>query len=261
MSKKVLIVNDLHVGDKIGLLPPEVYVDSHDRARSIHQKANEAQIWMYQKWEQMIADVGPVYAVIACGDLCEGVQPKSKGMGLWTPDQDIQSEVAASLLEMIKAEKYFIAQGTPFHTGENISSDLLVAKKIGAVYGDELSIKVDNVRIHASHKIGVSGANTAARVSAIAKEIMHATINAAQYGKYDIIVRGHAHYAVAVKFSNTWGIVNPGWKGRDSFAARSSLVWNPDLGYTILEIDGDLVQWNTVIHKFEKDHLMQEYVI
>ena len=119
-------------------------------------------------------------------------------------------------------------------------------------------IKVGNWRIHCSHAIGVSMASPAYRTTPIAREMMLATINEKEYGKYDLIARGHAHYYVRVSFGGSNGIVCPCWKGRDAFASRRSLAMLPHLGYVLLNVNKDGIQIEPHVFTLKGKELIPE---
>jgi hypothetical protein len=170
------------------------------------------------------------------GDLVDGFDIKGRGKGMWTTDINQQISTAASLLSMIRTDKYVGVQGSYYHVGDNVSSDQSVLKELYGVHGDELSLNVDGSRIHASHFVGVSSSGSSYRPTPIAREMMLASINQEEYGKYKLILRGHAHYYVRVSFSNSTGLICPCWTGRDAFVARQTLAFNPHLGYVLVTI-------------------------
>lgn len=235
---KLLVVGDMHVGSNVSLMPPEVYLGDAERRNKV--SCNPVQKYIYRQWEDMISSVGKVDACIMLGDAIEGANYKSKGLGLWTSDLNEQVKVASDLLGMVKTKKYIGVQGSMYHVGDNVSSDKAVLDNLDGVFGDELCVSTGKTRIHICHSIGVSSSATAYRPTPIAREMMLATINREEYGKYDIILRGHAHYYVEVRFGATKGIICPCWKGRDEYVARKTLAWMPHLGYIL--IDGDTIK-------------------
>jgi predicted phosphodiesterase len=230
---KVLVVGDLHVGSTVSIMPNEVSVGEGQRKNIV--RSNALQKFIYSQWERMVQTVGKVDACIVLGDSVEGSNRKSKGSGLWTSDINEQIRVAADLLSMVKTSKYIGVQGSMYHVEDNVSSDKAVIDSLGGTFGDELCVVSGKYRLHISHAVGVSSSATAYRPTPIAREMMLATINREEYGKYDLILRGHAHYYVEVRFGSSKGVICPCWKGRDEYVARKTLAFLPHLGYLLIK--------------------------
>ena len=229
----VLVVGDLHVGSNVSVMPDEVYLGEAERKNRI--SSNHLQKFIYKQWVDMVETVGKVDACIVLGDSVEGPNRKSKGIGLWTSDISEQVRVAAHLLDMVKTKKYIGVQGSFYHVEDNLSSDKAVINSLKGDFNDECVVVSGKTRIHCSHAVGVSSSSTAYRPTPIAREMMLATINKEEYGKYDLILRGHAHYYVEVRFGSSKGVICPCWKGRDEFVARKTLAFLPHLGYVLLK--------------------------
>ena len=71
--------------------------------------------------------------------------------------------------------------------------------------------------------------------------MMLATLNQEEYGKFLVLLRGHAHYYVMVRFGGSMGVIAPCWKGRDIFAQERTLAMMPHLGYCILQMDDNVI--------------------
>ena len=229
----VLVVGDLHVGSNVSVMPDEVYLGEAERKNRI--SSNHLQKFIYKQWVDMVETVGKVDACIVLGDSVEGPNRKSKGIGLWTSDISEQVRVAANLLDMVKTKKYIGVQGSFYHVEDNLSSDKAVINSLKGDFNDECVVVSGKTRIHCSHAVGVSSSSTAYRPTPIAREMMLATINKEEYGKYDLILRGHAHYYVEVRFGSSKGVICPCWKGRDEYVARKTLAFLPHLGYVLLK--------------------------
>jgi hypothetical protein len=238
-------------------MPDQVYLDEHERKMKI--ESNNIQKKIFTKWEEMIDDVGRVDAVVNLGDTCDGTNRHSQGTGLWTTDIDLQMEVAKNLLSMIKTNNYLGVQGSYYHVGDNSSSDHSIISSLGGSFGDELALVSEGKRIHISHDVGVSSSGFAYRTTPIAQQMMLATLGE-EYGKFNLLLRGHAHYFVHVAFANSQGVICPCWKGRDEYVARKSLAYNPHLGYVIVHIK-DRVEIEPHIFTLKGKDLIQEVVV
>jgi predicted phosphodiesterase len=254
MTKKILVVGDMHIGKRVSLMPDEVFIDCAERKMRI--ESNDIQKKIYRKWEEMVDYVGKVDAVINLGDTCDGTNRKSQGTGLWTTDINLQMEVAKDLLSMVKSTRYVGVQGSYYHVGDNLSSDKSVIEGLGGQFGDELAVVVEGKRIHVCHDIGVSSSGYAYRTTPIAQQMMVSALNP-EYKNFSAIIRGHAHYYVRVSFANTTGVICPCWAGRDEFVARRSLAWNPHMGFVILTV-GDTVDVEPHIFTLKGKDLVKE---
>ena len=257
--ERLLIVGDMHVGKKQAIMPDEVCIDTEELKRTI--SASPLQKRIFGKWEEMVDEVGKVDAVLTMGDICDGFNYRSHGTGLWTSDINLQVTVATELLSMIKTNKYLGVQGSFYHVGDNMSSDRSVVDHFGGVFGDELSINISKSRIHASHFVGVSSSGTAYRTTPIAREMMLAKINSDDYGDFDLILRGHAHYYVQAAFTRSKGVICPCWCGRDEFVARQTLAFNPHLGYVLVNVDGNDLSIDPHVFTLKNKELIKEVVV
>ena len=253
--KKILVIGDLHVGSNVSIMPDEVELGKKNIIRS-----NPIQKKIFQKWEEMIDQVGNVNAVITMGDMVDGSDRKGGAKEMWTPDITQQVQTASDLLGMIKTSKYIGVQGSYYHVGDNISSDESVLQRLDGTYANELSVAVDTHRIHVSHDVGVSHSGTAYRTTPIAQQMMLAVLNRDEYGKFGLILRGHTHYYVHVSFGGSQGVICPCWKGRDAFAARRTLAFMPHLGYIVLNIK-DRIEVEPHIFTLKGKDLLKEVTL
>ena len=125
MSKKVLVVGDLHVGSNVSIMPDEVVLKKKNVVKS-----NPIQKKIFGKWEEMVDQVGKVDACITLGDMVDGSDRKGGAKEMWTPDITQQVETACDLLCMIKTSKFLGVQGSYYHVGDNTSSDESVLQQL-----------------------------------------------------------------------------------------------------------------------------------
>jgi predicted phosphodiesterase len=244
--KRVLLVADLHTGS---LFSPRSSPD------------NSIQRATYNKWKEMCKAVGPVDAVILNGDLCDGINYKSRGIGIWTSNIEEQIDEAVNLIQMIDTKKYYGTQGSFYHVGDNLSSDRLVLKLLNGTFGDELAIKIEDVRFHCMHSVGVSSSAWMYRTTPIAREMLMAELNKEEYGKFKAIIRSHAHYFCYAGFGSSFGMISPCWKGRDEFAKRRTLAFMPHLGYVLFTVDGSHVSWEPHLFTLKGSKIMEEVTV
>jgi predicted phosphodiesterase len=238
--KKGLAVADLHIGNFVSLMPPRVIINTDAGATVILQ--NPIQREIYSKWKEARAD-GPYDFIIIAGDICEGLNRKQKGIGNWTNDIAVQIQTAVDLIKMIPMKpgcekKIFIVQGSSYHTDDNLTSDGMCAKLLGAKFNDELAIMIENedYRIHVCHHVGGSS-NMMYRSTPLAREMLAAAVHSEKYGKdFNLLLRAHMHYIWEIGSRSHKGFILPCFKGRDSYVAKQSLAWVPDIGYLVIKV-------------------------
>lgn len=247
MSKKILVVSDLHVGGNVGLCPDEVYFEKHDEDRKSIYIANKIQNFLFKQWENMIDEAGNIDILLCNGDLVDGKNKHSHGLEMWTTDVDVQTDVSSDLLSMVKHKKAYGTHGSGYHVESNISLDKLAMKNTTKLdFKDDIAIIVDKIRIHAAHFIGN---NVQYKSTPIAREMLMGELNKLDYGKINIYLRSHIHSYIAVDSEIGTGIVTPGFKGRDAFVSQRSLGYNPSIGYILIEINGSDYSWTkSVVH-------------
>jgi len=246
--KRILVLSDLHVGSIFSIMPDEVYIEADDKERSNRISANPIQLALWQKWQEMLDNIGRVDGCFILGDCIDGPNYKSKGFDLWTSNLHQQCATAADLLSMVKTRRYYGVQGSYYHVGENTSSDLAVTQAVKGEFGSDLAFNKWGVRIHLCHEIGWSGA-AGSKSTALQGEIVGALLNAKYWGDFDLFVRGHRHEWGILK--NPWGhiLVAPGWKSRDAYGAKKGMKSAPGFcGYSTIEITGSSI--TTDVHSF-----------
>jgi len=208
----------------------------------------------------MCETVGDVDALVVNGDICDGVNRKQKGEHI---ELDVKDQIleACELLGRIDAKKIYGTQGTGYHSDSNPSNDWFVINKLGGEFGHEQVINVDKKRFHFCHKVGVSGSGQMYHGTPLSKEQMVAKLNKDSMGKFDFIVRSHAHYFYYTGSKNTLAVISPCWKGRDPFVQEHSLKWNPDIGYLLFEVEGDRWSWNHFVENLNQTQLFTEHKV
>lgn len=253
MSKRILVIADMHVGSKYALMPRQFngYL------------AQKAQLKILEEWNGMCKRERHIDYLIIDGDIVDGVARASDGKDVWTTDIDDQVTAASDLVKQIDYSKLLVAYGSPYHTAENLNADQVFAKQMNAVkHGYELSWKPDSCKdiIHISHMIGVSAASWQYRTTPLAKELVAALLNESALYKYRCIIRAHAHYYCTVAFSN-FAFIVPCWQTRTPYMIRKGLSLVPKLGYVRLNVEDERLNHGGMeAHTFDmpRDQLVTE---
>jgi len=246
--KEFIIISDLHCGSRFAVT---------------NNPKNNVQKAIKKIWQEMLTDLEThrLTAGINLGDSTDGTDYHGQGKSNDTSDKFEQINIAYNLMQQIPTDTWFCVSGSGYHVGSNLCDDQILADKLGAKYGSELVLDIDSSRIHCSHKVGISMSATAYRPTAIAREMMLATINQDEYGKFKAILRGHAHYYCRVQFGGSQGLICPCWKGRDIFAQERSLALMPHLGYVIMKVGNGKVDFEPHIFTLKGKDLLAEVKI
>jgi predicted phosphodiesterase len=243
MTKRILLLSDLHIGSKWGLWPPNFKAESarSDLIEDFPQNAVNAAIWDH--WKKMLAVLKKERpdCIILNGDLIEGAQKKEGGRGLVTPELLIQVKACIKILKTLPKVPMYFTAGTDYHQlPDGISADTFIAQEMGAEFGDELVIEECGLRIFARHVIGTSTSSWQYLTTAPAKEQLLLYLNRSRekYGPIDVCVFSHRHVFTAAQFLSGIAVVTPCWQGKTVFAVKKGIIGTPDIGWVMLHIDG-----------------------
>lgn len=259
MSKRVLVIGDLHVGSDVAVSPEEIKLDSGNVI-----SANEIQLTILRQFQEMCDIAGKVDLLILNGDLVDGQNFVGRGKGILTTDMCKQVDTAVDLISEINFRKVVGCCGTPYHVDRNPNLDKMTIEKLGGVCLDEISIIVEQTRIYANHRtpVRMSGGH---RSQSISTDMLMSELNAESFGKkVDVIFKSHAHYYLAYDNSKTLGFVCPCWKSRDEFAKSSTspFAFLPSLGFIMLDIETDgSFSWQRHVKNLKPKYNMKSYDI
>ena len=237
MSKRILVVNDMHVGSTMGIMPDKVELDDGNTVY-----ANKLQRELYSNWRKMIDDIGHVDVCICNGDLCDGINYIEDGNGLWTVDKDIQVQTAAELLKDIKADNYHGLCGSGYHTGNKYNLDEMVMKELEGTFDMECVLNYEDVVFHVRHETGFTSVPYT-RSNPLNKDMVNTILEREEYGHIDVFLRAHTHYTHGVLWKGMFGLITPCWKYKDAFIRKRQNV-GCDLGYTIFDVDDGEYTYN-----------------
>jgi hypothetical protein len=235
MTKIIGMISDTHVGSTDGICTDEVKLDDNGG----YYTASKEQKHLCRNLERFADQVGKMDMLVINGDCCEGINRKGEGLGNWTNDGDIQSKTAADLYRYFKAKQYLVIQGSKYHTKDNVSWDHLVANELKGKFELDHKLTVDKTTFHLRHKVGTTQSGWQYRTTPVAKDMMLAVLAEPEFGKTNVVIRGHAHYFVGVEFAHSAGYILPCWKGRDEFAKLNLPVSAPANGGLVFYVEPD----------------------
>jgi len=194
--RNLIVVSDLHCGDRFGLCPPRVVLDSGLDVRHTQKQAIVWNCWneFWDDWVPMVTK-GEPYAIAVNGDAIEGVHHGSA-----TPitnnvkdQRDIAYEVLAPQRERV--QHFYIILGTEVHGGKSLQDEADLAQRLDATPGDdgsrstyERSIYIGDGLVHLLHHIG--GTSAAPRGEWL--RVLHDRVDCGEPIP-DLLVRSHVH--------------------------------------------------------------------
>ncbi len=243
MSKKVLIIGDLHCGSMCGLTPPDWFVS---KGRNSYYAGLQREMW--DNYIEMCDNFGKVDALIVNGDVIDGKGTRSGSTELITTDMFEQCDMAVSALEHIKTDKILFTYGTPYHTaspnGEDFDKE--VADRMAAQIYDELNVEVDGLVFNVKHKVGASS-SPYNRAMPTGKHRLWDALEALRTDKKpaDVYIRSHVHYFSFCGESQWYAFTLPALQASDTKYGARQCVGLTDWGMCMFQVeDGALAGWD-----------------
>jgi len=248
MQKKILVLNDLHVGSAYALLPP----DFMDTEGNIHVQ-NVGQKFLWDIFTKTLVRLQPqkIDTIVINGDLLDGAPGKApnKSQDSTLHRVEDQIEAAVKVLEEIKnrlpkAEWYFV-RGTPNH---EFPADVahVASRLLGKTYPiyNSLPLRTGKAVVNFSHEVSFTSALT--KAAPLEREMIYQWLSEGMNGHKVIHceVRAHCHYFAYVGRRDRLAIVCPCWQLQTPYMTRNSPKKNiPDLGCIVLSVDDSYVDY------------------
>jgi len=254
-AKMMVAIGDTHIGSEGALMPLEVNSEEWCEGRNRRYFPNQIQKDIYKRWEMMVDEAPRPDILLLNGDLVDGKNYKENGMGSWTTDSLLQARVLADLVKMLKPRQIIATSGSPYHSDNNPNVDKIATEMCGGTFmGGYANININGKRIYAQHKVSVSKSSWQYRSTPLGRALVLAALNEKEMGHYDIVLKSHAHYFCYCGFSNSLGMILPGWKTRDQFLDTNIEFGNSALGYVRFDFaDGDFSFAHSIFHFKGKD--------
>lgn len=237
MSKKVLVIGDLHCGSMSGLTPPQ-WIVSKGR-NSFFSKLQEE---MWEHYIETINDFGKVDILVVNGDVIDGKGTRSGSTELLTSDMLEQTDIAIEALSQIKANKIFFTYGTPYHTASPTGEDFdkIVANAFKAPIHDELNLKVDGVLFNIKHKVG-SSSSPYNRAATIGKHRLWDELQSIRHEdeKASVYLRSHVHYFSYCGESDWVGFTLPALQSNQTKYGARQCVGATDWGLCMFKVENN----------------------
>jgi len=220
-SKKILIASDTHCGSLWGLTPPQWHIEKY---KSIQQS-----LWDF--WESITKEKYDV--AIFNGDLIDGSIDELEHIVI---DREEQVAIAVESLKRVKANKYYIVEGTPAHTVGEGSFERIVASQLNIPCSPHLRLEINGVRMHIRH---VTGNSSAPYSALLKKEIVRQIWTDENFGidPPHLIIRSHVHKFEVTYDDRAMGFTTPSLELPFSIYGRTQRPWKYDVGVVKLYID------------------------
>ena len=254
MQKKILVLNDLHVGSAYGLFPP-AFVDTEG---NVHEYS-KGQKWLWDTFIQALNRIQPqpIDVIVVNGDVMDGKPGKNPNQSQDCTLHRIedQRECAVKVLEEVKSRfpkaAWYFVQGTPNHeTAADVAQVAFMLLGEKTPVRQTLSLQMGRpgreVILQFHHETSFTSGPT--KSGAIERDIVNGFLAVAMDGwkSAACVIRAHCHYFVAVMRKNKLGIVCPCWQLQTPFTRKSSPDKTiPDIGCVVLSVDDALVEFGT----------------
>jgi hypothetical protein len=189
--------------------------------------------------------------------MIDGRGDKSGGVELITGDRIDQGKIAAEALRTVKAKKYLIIYGTPYHVsggGEDWERLIADELKAEAISGHEW-VRVNDTTFDLKHKVGSSQASEHTRFTPLARERIWNQFWHLEDGGQplaDILIRGHVHYHIFCGNSNYLAMTVPALQGYGSHYGIRQCSGTVHIGLVHFDIhDGGDYTWQAHIARGE----------
>jgi len=248
--KRIIALGDMHCGNFGGLSTPEMILGLRDRKPATY----DMQMEMYTKYSEMVKKLTKVprnceIIVVGNGDLVDG---KKNTQELITADMNEQVTMAADLLKMWEADRYFLTYGTPFHTGKEDDWEVGIAKQLGCPIYNRLFLQADKVNFCFRHKVG-RGNVPQSKHTAAARAAMWNVLNAARGTEPNahVLCFSHVHYHSG-SFQPGWlAMTLPALQTTSSFGAKEC-DGSVDWGLVWFDVEGDrILNWQAEIQPID----------
>ena len=239
MSKKVLVIGDLHCGSMCGITPPGWIVS---KKRNAFFSSLQEEMW--ERYVEMVNHFGHVDSVVVNGDVIDGKGIRSGGTELITNDMLEQVEMATSVLSELNTSQFYFTYGTPYHTSSQSGEDFdkLVADNFDANIYDVLHLKVEDVLFNISHKVG-SSSSPYNRAQPVGKHRLWDTLHCLRNDDEaaSVFIRSHVHYFSFCGESKWTAFTLPALQTSQTKYGARQCVGNTDWGMCMIKVDHDLL--------------------
>lgn len=233
---KIGFISDIHCGSKVGLWPLD-RLSGDAEYKGIR--------YLMSCFEDMVNSWPKLDLLVLMGDLIDGKQKKSDGVGLLTTDLGEQADAAATVLEKAasKADVVYRVWGTPYHeTHDSILK--IVDRALGVNKSDEdqvIDLETGYGVLNLAHH--PSSGQALYQGTVVDRESMWSEIASYEDKTNDVrfIIRGHKHTYFLQETAKRTICLLPCFQLPTAYAVKQN-YWRfqPSLGGVLMVADDDL---------------------
>jgi len=250
-TKKILVLSDTHCGHQVGLTPP-AWNPRYDDA--FHNALSDYRDTLYGWFKTESSKFGKVDLCVLNGDAVEGPGKKSGGTENIVQDTNEQAFMALDILRGIKAKKFALTYGTPYHTGENNDLEDVIARELGCDIAGTLDFDINGRIFNFKHHI--SGSQVPhGRATALLRDKLWNQLWAVrgEYPQAHVIIRSHVHYTIAIDQPDSIAMITPALQGYGSKFGTRRVSGTVDYGFVYFEVsDNGDISWTRRILRAQR---------
>ena len=234
---KAVVLSDLHLGSIFSIMPSLVIEPLLDGDYQEYEP-NKLQSWLKSEcWNPFRDYVRSMKCKVGVmnGDGVDGINDRADSLGTWSSNIRIQAGACVELLQELGIKKWYIVNGTRYHTKKNPSGDELVAEllpKSEYVHQDFI-LNANGNRLHIKHHHNQS--STYYDFTSIFNELNIIRMKHHQYGEINGLIRSHTHSFKYAKTPEGMVLSTPCWKMRDEYSTRN-MKWTPQIGGCVVDL-------------------------
>jgi len=259
-AKRILAISDTHCGHAVGLTPPDWQWGLKGASNTKWNKYAEIQGQLWNHYISLVKSLAPIDIVFFLGDAIDGKGKRSGSTELVTADLQEQCEMAVGCFEALykangKKPKVIGVYGTPYHTSEDGQDyENLVAMQAGwDDIGSHEWVDVNGCVFDLKHKIG-SSSIPHGRATAVLRDALWNLIWSSdnEQPRAQVLLRGHAHFYIAVDHPAGLAAVLPSLQGMGSKYGSRQCSGTVHWGGMHFDVDSKgVVEWDRHLVKIE----------
>jgi hypothetical protein len=240
--KRLIVVGDLHPNSIWGNARPGF------NAGTTVVPTTPLREWLWACWLNFCVYVNqlPITHVFWNGDITDGFNEKTAGIGSWSPNKEDWKNAFYDLRsELIKGSKptEVILMGTGAHTGiyRGINVEEEIASKLEIPYETKIEMSLDGFWIFCQHQAG--GVSLINPESLLQREVnqMSKAVRRGERIKPHVMIYNHVHLYRRWGDGDVEAFINGCWCGITDYQARKSGFVQPSIGGLIIDVeDGEL---------------------
>ena len=237
MTKRVLILSDTHCGHEVGLTPPK-WNPQYPEFPAL-QKMSDYRAYLWDKFKSELDEWRPFDVCIADGGMIDGRGERIGGTEEIFVDRVQQVEMAAEILETVRAKELYVARGTDYHVGPYENFEDGIGKLVDVTRtGDVLNIDIAGLMFNVRHHVGGSQVPHG-RATALLRDWSWNIIwsSMQEFPKADVIIRAHVHYHLAVDQPGSLAMTTPGLQGYGTRYGERRLSGLIHFGFILFDIN------------------------